>query len=245
VWVSDEGDGNPCSEEHIATIAYRQAGGTGPIWCEFELEPGRGLGFSAAARAAGAYLAARQQGFDHDPAQQAAYEVVRDLEGHGDNAAPAVFGGLWVVAGETVHRVPHDLPGRLLFWVPEATTLTDESRACLDPLISRADAVFNLGRLGLLLAAAYEQRLDLLARATEDRLHQPPRLEQAPASGDAFRRALKAGAAAAWLSGSGPTVAVVVDDAHHGPVWAALGDGESPPAKVLELPIDRDGAVAV
>ncbi len=241
VWAFDDGDGPPCGPDHIARIAYERAGGTGPIWFDFELEPSRGLGFSAAARAAGAMLASLQQGLDHRRAQAATYDVVADIEGHGDNAAPAAFGGTWVIAGDCRHRLGQEIPGQLLFWVPELETLTDDSRACLASTVSRQDAVFNLGRIALLVAAIYEGRVDLLARATEDRLHQPPRLAACEQAAKAYQAALAAGAAAAWLSGSGPTIGIVVEPEHRQSVEAALGDT----GQVLDLAIDTEGAVQV
>ncbi len=241
VWASDSGSGEPCGPDHIARIAYEQAGGTGPIWFDFELEPSRGLGFSAAARAAGAVLARLQDGIGPEQAQHEAYQVVAEIEGHGDNAAPSVFGGTYVIAGDTYHRIPAPLPGRLLFWVPDVQTLTDDSRACLPDVVPRSDAVFNLGRVALLVAAMYEGRLDLLAEATRDRLHQPPRLQACEMAGKAYEAALQAGAAAAWLSGSGPTVAVVSSDEAVPAITAVLAESGA----VLELPIDQAGAVAV
>jgi homoserine kinase len=101
--------------------------------------------------------------------------------------------------------------------------------------------VFNLGRIALLIAAMYEQRLDLLAEATKDRLHQPARLAVCDVSAKAYRLALETGAHAAWLSGSGPTVAVVVDDASLAPVTTALADS----GKVLQLAVDEAGAIPI
>ena len=239
VWATDEGDGEPCGPEHIARIAYERAGGTGPIWFDFELEPSRGLGFSAAARAAGAYLAYRQAGLDHGPAQEAAYRVVAEIEGHGDNAAPAVFGGIHVIAGDVQHRIDATIPGQLLFWVPDIETLTDDSRACLPATVDRADAVFNLGRVGLLMVALYEQRPDLLAEATRDRLHQPARLLACEAAARAHRTMLDRGADAAWLSGSGPTIAAVAAPDRVESIAEALASSGA----VLQLPLDLDGAV--
>ncbi len=241
VWVSDEGDGEPCGADHIARIAYERAGGTGPIWFDFELEPSRGLGFSAAARAAGAVIAYLQQGLDVPESQAAAYQVVADIEGHGDNAAPCVFGGAYIIAGDVHHRIQASLPGNLLFWVPELEILTDDSRACLPPLVPRSDAVFNLGRIALLIASMYEGRIDLLTEATRDRLHQPPRLAACELAHKAYEGALAAGAAAAWLSGSGPTIAVVVADEHVRAVTSVLAES----GQVLALAVDELGAVPV
>lgn len=230
----------PCGPDHIARIAYEMAGGTGPLFFDFELPPSRGLGFSAAARAAGAVLAFLQRGVDVDEAQTLGFRIVTELEGHGDNAAPAVFGGIHVVAGEHQHRLDATLPGRLLLWVPSLnTTPTDESREAMASTVERSDAVFNLGRLGLLVAALYEGNAELLGLATQDRLHQPARLAAAPETKQAVEAALEAGAHAAWLSGSGPTVAIVVEPGQEQPVIDALPSTGS----VIMPELDTVGAV--
>ncbi len=215
VYATDDADPglgktwDACGERHIARIAYERAGGTQPLWFSFDFPPGRGLGFSAAARAAGATLAYLQAGMSAQAAQDHAYEVVLHLEGHGDNAAPATFGGMHIIAGDTRHRLDAEFPGEVMVWVPDSeTTPTDANRAGMTSAVNRSDAVHNLGRLGLLMAAIYEGRADLLKVATEDRLHQPDRLLSSPQSKDALSEALEAGAHAAWLSGSGPSVAV-------------------------------------
>ena len=235
-------DDTPCGPDHIARIAYEMAGGTDPLYFDFELPPSRGLGFSAAARAAGAVLAFLQRGVEIDEAQQLGFRIVTELEGHGDNAAPAVFGGLHIVAGEHQHRLAATLPGTLLLWVPELdTTPTDESRAAMAPVVPREDAIFNLGRLGLLMAAFYEQDCELLGLATQDRLHQPERLAAAPETKLAVEVALEAGAHAAWLSGSGPTVAIVVSPEREAEVIAALPST----GKVITPGLDEIGAVPI
>jgi len=231
---------DPCGPDHIARIAYEMAGGTSPLFFDFELPPSRGLGFSAAARAAGAVLAFLQRGVEVAEAQTLGFRIVTELEGHGDNAAPAVFGGIHVIAGEHQHRLDATLPGRLLLWVPSLnTTPTDESRAAMSATVERSDAVFNLGRLGLLVAALYEGNAELLGLATEDRLHQPERLAAAPETKQAVESALDAGAHAAWLSGSGPTVAIVVEPGQEQPVIDALPSTGS----VITPELDTVGAV--
>ncbi len=232
----------PCSNDHIARVAYEMAGGTGQIWFDFDLPPGRGLGFSAAARAAGAVLALLERGIGIDEAQELGYRIVTELEGHGDNAAPAVFGGLHVIAGGKNHRLAASLPGQLLLWVPELnTTPTDESRAQMPSMVDRTDAVFNLGRFGLLIAALYENDPSLLRLATQDRLHQPDRLAAAPETKQAVEAALDAGAHAAWLSGSGPTVAILVS-----PEQADLVAKELPSTgQILTPELDTTGAVEI
>ena len=240
--VPFDDDALPCGPDHIARIAYEMAGGTAPLYFDFDLPPSRGLGFSAAARAAGAVLAFLQRGVDIDEAQSLGFRIVTELEGHGDNAAPAVFGGIHVIAGEHQHRLAATLPGRLVLWVPELdTTPTDESRAAMATTVERADAVFNLGRLGLLMAAIYEQNTGLLGLATQDRLHQPERLAAAPETKQAVEAALDAGAHAAWLSGSGPTVAIVIEPGTEDEVTAALPST----GRVMMPALDVIGAVPV
>lgn len=238
-WVSDEGEGAPCPPGHIARIAYETAGGRGDIWMDFDLPPGRGMGFSGAARAAGAVLATYQRCGSIDEARHAAYPVVARLEGHGDNAAPSVFGGVQLVAGPVVHPVPFRLRAEVLVWVPAAATCTDESRSCLAPTVERGDAVFNLARTALLVCAFAEGRADLLRVATEDRLHQPSRLAASPQSRAALHAALDAGALAAWLSGSGPSVAVLAEPGTASVVTAALPTT----GEVLAVSVDEHGAV--
>ncbi len=224
-----------CDDDHIARLAYEKAGGTSrELWFGHDLEPGRGLGFSASARAAGAVLARIEQGDDLDQAHGYAYPLVAELEGHGDNAAPSVFGGVHVITGDQNHRLTVGLPGRLLCWVPDIETATEASRQELPETVLRSDAVFNIGRVALLMAALHEGDLSMLRRATEDRLHQPMRLSRCSPSGSALDAALEAGAAAAWLSGSGPTVAIVVGSDRVDDVLGAL------PAEGHVLAVDED-----
>ncbi len=246
VWAGDEPTcagrgGELCGPAHVARVAYEAAGGVRPLWFGYDLIPGRGLGFSAAARAAGAVLARVQAGDDLSVARAHAYELVAELEGHGDNAAPSVFGGLSLIAGRRAHPLPVGLPGSLLCWVPEMVTATDESRASLSPTVDRNDAIFNLGRMGLLLAALYEGRPDLLREATEDRLHQPARFAEQPLSAAALRAGIDAGAFCGWLSGSGPTVALLCAHDDRAAIAAALPSG----ATTLALEVDVAGSILV
>ena len=107
--------------------------------------------------------------------------------------------------------------------------------------VSRADAVFNVGRAAMFVAACANGEVAALRAATEDRLHQQLRLEQVPDSAAALDAALEAGAWAAWLSGSGPTIAAVCDPGRAEEIAGAL------PASghVKLLRIDHEGVVAL
>lgn len=248
-WVSDDGPvpdranntGEPCAPDHIATIAHRAAGGSGPLWFAFDLQPGRGMGFSGAARAAAATLAGHQQGLDSEAARDRAYAVVAELEGHGDNAAPSVFGGIHVVAGAHHHRVAKQLPAELLLWVPDTKSSTDESRAILSAEVPRADAIHNIGHTALLVAALYEGNAVLFARAADDRLHQPIRFAKLAESRDAAALARAVGAYAAWLSGSGPSIGILTAPDRIGAITEAL----ELTGTVEHLSVDVDGAIVL
>ncbi|MEZ5379920.1 MAG: hypothetical protein R2733_25725 [Acidimicrobiales bacterium] len=248
-WVSDAGPltglanqtDSACGDDHLVTIAHRAAGGSGPVWFAFDLRPGRGMGFSGAARAAAAVLAGVQARRPIDEARRRAYEVVSELEGHGDNAAPSVFGGIHIVGDDTHHRIDGSFPGRLLLWVPDTESSTDASRSGLPSEVARADAVFNIGQTALLVAALYERDAALFARAVDDRLHQAQRLAGLPGSANAIATAQSAGALATWLSGSGPSVGVLCDEAR----VEAVTDALSGSGAVEAVSVDLDGAVVV
>ncbi len=242
VWCGDEPfeRSEQCWDDHVARIAFEAAGGAvgADLWFRFDLPPGRGLGFSAAARAAGAALARLVEGDDATEARRVSYQVGLELEGHGDNSAPSVWGGLHVIADGVPHRVDAAIPGDIVAWVPTTSTPTDESRTQLDALVARTDAVFNIGHFGLVLAACYQGRHDWLIRAVNDRLHQPSRLPLVPETAAKLAEAHRWGAAA-WLSGSGPTIIAVAPEGRGSELVEALGEG----AQVLA--VDHDGSVEV
>ncbi len=234
-----------CWDDHVAKVAFEAAGGQRgqDLWFRFDLPPGRGLGFSAAARAAGATLARLAAGDSAEDARRVAYEVGLELEGHGDNSAPSVWGGLHVITDGVANRLEATLPGEVVAWIPESSTPTDESRTELEARVARTDVVYNLGHFGLLLAACYQQRHDWLVKSTSDRLHQPHRLATAPDAAAAVATAKEFGAAA-WLSGSGPTVLAVAPRGT-GADLVAVFDQQPGSHTAVVLGIDHDGSVGI
>lgn len=142
-----------------------------------------------------------------------------------------------VVADSTCADVPLVVDPAVVVWIPSYKTSTAESRATLPAMVSRADAVFNMARVGLWVSAMASGDLSLLAEATDDRLHQDARLASVPRSREALDAMRAAGAYGAWLSGSGPTVACLcaADDAQR------LSDS-LPEGRRAILRIDRRGA---
>ena len=225
-------------EHHPAMIAFRRAGGEGDLWVRSPIPAGRGMGFSGAVRVGGLVAAhAQRHGDSAELLEQARTEllgVASELEGHADNVAASLFGGIVATAGGRAVQIRLSFDPAMVMWVPSFLTSTDESRAKLPAQVPLEDVVFNLGRTALLVAALAAGDVHTLRIATEDRLHQDRRFAVAGPS----LAALAAGAWAAWLSGSGPTVAVMcaVDEAED--LAAALpADGHT---KILR--IDHVGA---
>lgn len=181
------------------------------IHCENEIPLSRGLGSSAAAAVAG-LVAANLLNGERLSAEEL-LQIAASIEGHADNVAPALFGGCQVVVREndqflhTLMPLPTGIEFVLL--IPDQAMSTKQARALLPAQVSREDAVYNLGRVGLLLAALASGELQHLRIATQDRLHQPARQSLFPAMGDIIKAALEAGARGAFLSGAGSTIAAL------------------------------------
>lgn len=180
------------------------------LWAQYHarIPVARGLGASAVARAAGLLGANALLGEPLD--REAVLALGTELEGHPDNMAAVLFGGLQVVVldgGAVIHAglaAPAGL--KVVLFVPDVEMPTDESRRALPTQLSRQDAVYNIGRAALLVAALASGRLDLLDVATRDRLHQPARAKIFPAMEPMFQAARQAGALAVFLSGGGSTI---------------------------------------
>lgn len=227
-------------DNHPATIAFRRCGGEGALWQRCPIPSGRGLGFSGAVRVGGAVLAHALR----DPESwrsdvSSILDVVTTLEGHADNVAASLFGGVVATAAGHVVRVPLGLDPAVVVWVPPFATATEESRRALGADVSFERAVFNVSRTALLVAALAAGDVAALRVACEDRLHQEVRLARAEPSRRALDAALAAGAWSAWLSGSGPTVAAMCAPEDVDRLAAALPEG----GHVKRLRIDRMGAI--
>jgi homoserine kinase len=170
--------------------------------------------------------------------------LATELEGHPDNVAPALFGGLtiaWVDESGPQHKqlLVHRGVAPLVF-VPEFTMSTEVARS-LQPLqVPREDAVFNVSRSALLIAAL-TQSPELLMAATEDKLHQNYRAQAMPET-DRLVRMLRAAGFAAVVSGAGPSVLVLADGPGRRLEAAELVAGIDTPWEALMLAVDVRGA---
>src|ERR1043166_5428065 len=170
---------------------------------------GRGFGSSAAAVVAG-LVAGRALAGTNDTDEQLLEKAI-EFEGHADNVAPCLLGGLTVsTAGATLRlEVPSSI--HVLVCVAPNAMKTDTARAALPKDIARGDAVANVGRAALLVAALTQGRRDMLMEATKDELHQRARFELMPESGEIVL-GLRGAEVPAFLSGAGPSVAALVDE---------------------------------
>ena len=239
--VHSEGEGSGLFDDasHLAARVAAEVLGHDRIavTVRSQIPLARGLGSSAALAAAAAAAA----GADDPFAVAAAYD------GHPENAAASVFGGLvaaTTVEGRPVH-VPLPLAGDLDFVaiVPDRDLATPAARQVLPETITRADAVFNLGRMGLLVAGLADPR-HLFAAATDDRIHQPARTALFPEAPQLLRGLVEAGALAASWSGAGPTLIGMVrsgsvDAVRAGAEVALAASGV--PGRVLALRADGRG----
>jgi homoserine kinase len=198
----------------------------------------RGLGSSAAAICSGVTGALALAGVRD---RSLALRIANSIEGHPDNVAAALYGGLTIAwldrdgnaAAVRLEPAPGLVP---VAFIPQARTSTASSRATLPPTVTHADAARNAGRAALLVAALTVAPRELMP-ATEDRLHQPYRLPGL-GEGAALIARLRAAGVPAVLSGSGPTVLALCRDSAESAVAHGLAAGGFEPC---ELSIDLEG----
>ena len=209
---------------------------------------GRGMGSSGSAIVAGVMIAAGLLASDaEDPlelseAQLLAYAT--ELEGHPDNVAPALFGGLTIAwTNEDGPRFKRLLVHRgvaPLVLVPSFTMSTEHARSLQPKQVPHEDAVFNVSRSALLIAAL-TQSPELLLEATEDRLHQNYRGAAMPETRDLIG-ALREEGHAAVVSGAGPSILVLSNGPAERLAAADLVERVAPNWRVLTLAVDIKGA---
>jgi len=241
--VHSEGEGSGLFDDasHLAARVAAEVLGHDrfAVVVRSQIPVARGLGSSAALVAAAAAAAGAA-----DP-----FAVAAAYDGHPENAAASVFGGLvaaTMVEGRPV-QAPLPLHDDLAFVaiVPDRNLATPEARDVLPETLTRADVVFNLGRMGLLLAGLADPGY-LTPDATGDRIHQPARTSLFPEAPRLLRGLEDAGALAASWSGAGPTLIGVV---RAGAVATVRAGAEAAlaasgvPGRVLALGVDRRGLV--
>jgi homoserine kinase len=192
--------GHPIPEIHIA--------------CHNGIPMTGGMGSSSAAMVGG--LVAGNALCDGAIPEDDLLQIASEIEGHPDNVTPALLGGFQIAVAHQGRVIPASVPipedlAAVLF-VPNMPMPTVESRGVLEPEISRADAVYNIGRAALLVRAFATGDLAHLEAATDDRLHQPQRQAIFFPMKNLFRAAMGAGALGVFLSGAGSSVLALARD---------------------------------
>jgi homoserine kinase len=213
--VRAEGEGRelPADQTHLAARVAMDVAGTDQlcITVRSQIPVARGLGSSAALAVAAAAAAGSP-----DPVASATL-----VDGHAENAAASVLGGLVTATmlgpRPVAARLPLDRGLVFVAVVPDGSLHTHQSRQALPAMVPHGDAAFNLGRMGLLVAGLADRRL-LVREATEDRLHQEQRTPLFPQSPVILAGLADAGAAAVCWSGSGPALLAIC----HRPVGASV-----------------------
>ncbi|WP_168121626.1 homoserine kinase [Paenibacillus sp. HB172176] len=202
----------------VAQMVFKEAGANVPelnIAMYSEIPLARGLGSSASA-IIGALVAANAL-IGSPLSKDKLFQMATAMEGHPDNVAASLFGGIVVSAwdGEAaqVARIEPPEALRTLVAIPAFHLLTEKARHALPSEVSMADAVFNVGRSSLLVAALAGGELALIRHAMKDKLHQPYRAALIPGMAEILERAADFGALGVALSGAGPTLIAFVDAA--------------------------------
>ncbi len=210
-----------------------------------EIPLGRGLGSSAAATVAG--LVAGNVLCGNRLSQDQLLMLATELEGHPDNVAPALLGGLVIVVrhkDQLLHyKIPAPVDLKAALFVPDFVMPTEEARRVLPTQIPRDNAVHNLGRVALLVASLIQGRYEFLDAATRDRLHQPYRESIFPAMPELLQAAREAGALGAFLSGAGSTILALCHDNAQAvaDAMAKAAERHSLTGQAMVVPVNAEG----
>jgi homoserine kinase len=236
-WSVLSGD-EPASQATVEMVRS-VAGDAGPhsVRIDSEIPVGRGLGSSAAV------LVATAAAISGEADRDDLFEVAAAVEGHPDNVAAAVFGGLVAVGADgSVNRLAVHPSLQVVVAVPDEVLSTAEARAVLPSEVSRQVAVRSAARLAVLIEGLRTADSVSLLAALGDEMHEAPRRSITETPARLIAAALDAGAAYASWSGAGPSVLGFVVEDSIDPVTAALEDALEGAGSVLELAIDQEGA---
>ncbi|MGK7915082.1 MAG: homoserine kinase [Prochloraceae cyanobacterium] len=229
---------------------YQHLGKTPPS-VEIEIKLGfplaRGLGSSATAILGG--LLGANQLAGNPLTTEEIIKLAIAIEGHPDNVVPALLGNCQLSVAQSnnwqfcqIHWHQDIVP---VVAIPDFELSTQQARAVLPVEISRADAIFTLGRIGLLIQGLQNNRGDWLRIAMEDKLHQPYRQKLIRGYEVVKSAALSAGAYGLVISGAGPTLLALTNSPQAPEVASAMQDAwktQTVTAQVLCLSVDTQGA---
>jgi homoserine kinase len=235
-------DGSTCrlgSKDMIAKAVMLAVGQPAHVILDNDVPRARGMGSSSAvvASVAGAALKAARD----DAGAARVFEIVAELEGHGDNAAAAVFGGFVAVADGGVKRLDLDPSIRIVVGIPDSPLRTVDARAALSGTVPRDVVCRSLSRLVFLIEGLRDANVEVLRHAAGDELHEAPRASLSPVTGEMIAAALRGGALHAGWSGAGPAAIAFTTPETQGRVIGAMSGALGARGEVLTLDVDYDG----
>ena len=143
-------------------------------------------------------------------------QIATEIEGHPDNVAPAIYGGFTISTvndlGVECFAFRPKCNLQFVVAVPDFPLPTREARSVLPKMVKMSDAIYNIGRASMMVAALCRGNVRFLKNVFDDKLHQPFRAELIPGMYDVFEAARKAGAVGACLSGAGPSIIAFIDE---------------------------------
>lgn len=209
----------------------------------------RGLGSSSACIAAG--LIGANALLNFPMSTDDLINLAASIEGHPDNIAPALLGGIVtsVYDGAKVYYVKQDVGAHLYFYaiIPDFCVKTDVARKVLPSSVAHHDAVFNLSRAALFSASLLQGKYTNLKVAAQDKLHQPYRMSMIPGGEEVLQECYRLNAYAAYVSGAGPSIIAVCDQANYFfsmNMREKLNSMGKDGWQILQLSIDNYGAQA-
>ncbi|AOR24237.1 homoserine kinase [Clostridium taeniosporum] len=178
-------------------------------------------------------------------------EMAVEIEGHPDNVAPALFGGIVVAIDEDnktlYNKIEIKDKVKFVTIIPDFRLSTEEARKVLPKQISRADGIYNIGRAALMFSCFFTDRYDLIRSACNDALHQNYRKQLIPHFDEVYNKCYELGALGCYLSGAGPTIMAIIDNGADGfsnSIKQYLKN-QNIKWEVFELQADNKGAVVI
>ena len=210
----------------------------------------RGLGSSSAALASGVFLANLLM--DQPFSREEILNITADMEGHPDNAAPAILGGfcMAVIKNGKVIAERIDIPSswKAVVTIPDFELHTEKARGVLPKGYKREDVVYNIGAVSFLMAGFMYQKPEYLQLGLDDRIHVPYRLDLIPGSRQVISKAEKAGAFGVTISGSGPTMIAFAPEDKSDEIGLAMVSGFEEAhisSRYMILSFDQTGISAI
>lgn len=249
-------EGQSTAGESLVDVAYKKTfeylkEEVKPVKIDIEssIPQSRGLGSSASCIIAG--IMGANEILGKPIGKEEILDLATEIEGHPDNVAPALYGGLTISLVSEGKVYSSNLPikndYRFIVFVPDFSLHTEEARRILPRTVSQKDAVFNVSRASMLTLALVKGQDELIKIGLEDRLHQPYRKELIEGFDHIMEKIYELEFLGAYLSGAGPSIMAIckADDKEKLKKVRKFMKGNYPSWKVFDQKLDKEGAVRI